>query len=206
MPESVPRPLCYKSFAHCGMCECEWTANGKHSIHLWEPIDSDAPEDAHPSWNYSAITFYDRSGNKLLIRQVNVHDLTRIGDTYVCIGNHENAHWWHVVSGSLIWRPEYTPRAWFVRWLCYDNDDRSRMLNAGWSIFQQRFNPARNFPDRDTFTRMIDLRRKALNISWREVSRQIGGVPSSTLTRFNSGKAVDAKVIFALAEWYNHYE
>src|SRR5690349_2007391 len=56
--------------------------------------------------------------------------------------------------------------------------------------------------DVEVLVRTIDARRKAGNISWREVARK-AGVSPSTLTRMQQGKRPDVDTFGALVRWLN---
>jgi hypothetical protein len=130
---SETKPLTYSSFARLGNISCEWERDGRCSAYFYEPIDVDLPETASPSWGFGAeITFYDRTGNKLLEKHVRVHDLNPIGDTLVF--HQETKIWWELASARVIYRNG----RWFVRWAGWCNTRKAYMMNVGLPAFQQR--------------------------------------------------------------------
>lgn len=126
MPD--PKPMSLRRFSTLWLCEAEWEPDGLQSVHIWEPLDVDAPEDAHPSCDYGReVTFYDRTGNGLIARHVRHHELSGLEDLVLLDGT-----WWQVQSG----RPMYRNGRWWMRWWAQKNSRYAIMANAGFWAYQ----------------------------------------------------------------------
>lgn len=122
------KPMSLRRFSTLWLCEAEWEPDGPQSIHIWEPLDVDAPEDAHPYCHgLGEITFYDRTGNGLIARSVRHHEISGLEDLVLLDGT-----WWQVISGQVIYRDS----RWWMRWWAQKNGRYAIMANAGFWAYQ----------------------------------------------------------------------
>ena len=100
----------------------EWT--GKHSIHLFEPLDAgEVPPDAKAHCFDNKVTFYAPGGNTVYARDVQYHHLVQVGqECCLCV----DGHWFSVTSGRVIYKKGV---GWCMQWLAYDNTRWTQRLN-----------------------------------------------------------------------------
>ena len=121
------KPLSVSAFAKLWTCDAEFTPveGSKHSVHVWEPLDTVAPEDARPYVNGSGeIAFYDRTGNKVIEYRVRCHDFGGTYPNLILLGGDV---WREIFPGSVVRRDG----RWVIRRHAADNTRAAAMMNAG---------------------------------------------------------------------------
>lgn len=130
---SDPKPMSLLAFAKLWHCEAEFEKERPDATHwwvVWEPLDTDAPEDARPyCYGIGEIDFYDRTGNRHLDRRVRCHDLTAPHPMLVLL---KDGVWREVLSGKVVYRNG----RWHMRWLCATNTRAAMMMNAGFAEYR----------------------------------------------------------------------
>lgn len=97
---------------------------GKQCVHIWEPLDVDAPPDARPyCYGLGEIDFWPVSGKNKLAERVRCHQF--IADDLVQL---RDGTWFKITSGRCMYRAG----RWWMRWLAHKNTRHAKMMNAGW--------------------------------------------------------------------------
>lgn len=118
------KPMSLRAYAKLWDCEGEWTKEGRNSVHVYEPLDLPAIEDASPyCWGLRNVTLYSKDGNTKLA-EVETKDLNQGFPTLLRL---PDGLWYEVASGSCVWHEGL----WCMRWLAYKNSDLCKLLNRG---------------------------------------------------------------------------
>jgi hypothetical protein len=129
--DSHARPMSLSAFAKLWHCDAEFQADGdsKHWVVIWEPLDVTAPPDARPHvYGMGEISFYDRTGNALIVRRARYHDLN---DTFPNLLLMSDGIWRESMPGEIVYRDG----RWWHRFRGADNTRAARMMNAGWGEY-----------------------------------------------------------------------
>ena len=106
----------------------EWESTSRQTVAIYEPLDFDGPADARPYVQTYGVDFYDRSGNKMLARNVLKHGAgSSVSPMLVLVGS----IWYELGCGTCM----YHNGRWCMRYVAWSNSRAAHMANAGWYAF-----------------------------------------------------------------------
>ncbi len=108
---------------------CEFERVGKQQIHVFEPLNIDAPPDARCSATSWDLTFYSKDGNQCLGR-CHTHRFSRgVAPELLMI----DGEFWELSGGEL----KYRQGRWNMVWFGWRNTRAAIMARKGWPHYRR---------------------------------------------------------------------
>lgn len=117
------KPLSVTRFLTVWSADCEFKRVGRQQIEIYEPLNTDAPETAHPYWNSLSITFYSANGNTEL-GKCHTHNLSRGVSPEILL---LDGDCWEVSGGEV----KFVRGHWHMVWFGWRNTRAARSVRAG---------------------------------------------------------------------------
>ena len=103
-------------------CEAEFERDSPHWVRVYEPLRTNAPENARPHcFGIGEVDFYDKTGNRK-IAHVRSHDFARVSPELLRLSD---GLWYEVVSSECRWHNGQ----WCMVWNAAKNTRSSRWAN-----------------------------------------------------------------------------